>query len=341
VTPPEARFCRHCGAPLRTVATFGNDEPISPLAQTVPLSGEGLTTSNLGADEDGGTASDTRRVARAEMEQLLRRARFEVQPDGRRDGDGTTAVISDYAAPPTGELRQEAPSQVAVSAPAHSAQRAAVAARPRRSWALVTALLLLATLSGALLAYYFLRQRTTENAANVTNAANSNQPAEAVNANSAVAEAGVEAAGVPEAGPQAEETPQPSPRPSASVEQARAKRERGTETAVLQATPTPTPTASPVAQATPTEATAAPSPATTTNNSNGGTETTQASSDSFYFQAVNLVNGRDARSLSRAELLRALQLFQNVRSGPHVAEARKQAARLGREFDRLNKQSQR
>jgi hypothetical protein len=104
-------------------------------------------------------------------------------------------------------------------------------------------------------------------------------------------------------------------------------------------TPTPTPVA---AQTTPAQT--APSPQTTpatANSNNSVTQAAQASSDDFYFQAVNLVNGRHPRTMPRAELLRALQLFQNVRSGTHAADARRQAAQLVRELDRLNKQSQR
>jgi hypothetical protein len=348
-TPPEARYCRHCGAPLRTVATYGSGggETISPLAQTVPLSGEGLTTDNLGAEQDGGTVLETKRVVRAEMEQLLRHSRFNAAPDGKPDGDGTTTVISDYAAPPTGELVQAAPTPVAaIPAPAQSAQRAPAATRPRRSWVLATTLLLLATLFGALLAYYFLRQRATQSAATVTNVtgeANGNQAAEPANspvADSPVAEGGVEAAEAPDvAPPQPEATATPAPKTSASIEathEARARQERETEAPALAGTPTPAPSASPLTQATPAQ-TQTPAPA----RSNSDAQTAQANSDTFYFQAVSVVNGRAPRSLPRAELLRALQLFQNVVSGPHVAEARKQAAQLGRELDRLNKQSQR
>lgn len=350
LTPPEARYCRHCGAPLRTAANYGTNETISPLAQTVPLSGEGLTTSNLGTSDDGGAAPDTKRVVRAEMEQLLRRSRFNAPPDGKPDGDGTTTIINDYAAPPTGELAPAAQTTVAASAPAPAAQHAtATARRPRRALVPVAVLLLLVTLSGTLLAYYFLRHRTTESAANVANASNSNQAAEP--ANSPVAEAGTVEAKAPDALPSPEattgETPQPSPKPSASIDatrEARARQEREreaeTETPVLSGTPTPAPTASPVVQPTPAQTqakTQTPPPAPAKTNG----DATQATADTFYFQAVNLVNGREPRTLPRAELLRALQLFQNVTSGPHAAEARKQAVRLGRELDRLNKQSQR
>jgi hypothetical protein len=356
LTPPEARFCRHCGAPLRSVNTFGNNESISPLAQTVPLSSEGLTTSSLGTDEAEGTAAETKRVAHAEMERLLRQSRFEVAPDGRNDGDDATLLNSDYAAPPTGELIEKTPAPAVSSpAPARAVERnASAAARPRRSRALMTGLLLLAALSGAFLAYYFLRQRAPQPAVDVTanGAANSNQAVESINANAEATSAGVvEETAQSNAGPQPEETPQTSPKPGASPEptrDARAKQEqkaeRTTETPML--TPTPTP-ASPTASPNTTSAQTTPSPQQTTtppsaNSNNSGTQAAQtAKSDDFYFQAVNLVNGRAPRALPRAELLRAIQLFQNVRSGPHAAEARRQAARLGRELDRLNKQSQR
>ncbi|MBV9960513.1 MAG: tetratricopeptide repeat protein [Acidobacteria bacterium] len=57
----------------------------------------------------------------------------------------------------------------------------------------------------------------------------------------------------------------------------------------------------------------------------------------YYAQALNIVQGRDVKSLQRAELLRALQLFQNVKGGPHADEARKYADRLGKEYDRRRK----
>lgn len=351
-TPPEARFCRHCGAPLKVGSNFGTGEHISPLAQTVPLSSEGLTTSSLSSDE--GTAADTRRVARAEMEHLFRRSRFEAAPDGKSDGGGPATVNSDYAAPPTGEIMEKPPAAVSAAAPVPVVARpAAASTRPRRLRVLATALLLLATLSGAILAYYFLRQRAPENAANVTNEVGGNQSAEAVNTNAAVAQSGVSDVEQPPAPPTQETTPQPAPTPSASVEptrdvRAKQERERASETlppASTTASPASTPAL--ITQATPPSPSPQTTPAQTTTpatpNSTGGgpSQAAQPGVDDFYFQAVNIVNGRDPRSLPRAELLRALQLFQNVKSGPHAAEARRQATRLGRQLDRLNKQSPR
>lgn len=344
-TPPEARFCRHCGAPLRTGASFEH-EPISPLAQTVPLSGEGHTTNSLGTDETGRHAPETKRVRQSEIEHLLRRTNFEAAPDSNSDGDGSAALNSDYAAPQTGELvpKQNAPAAAAPAPASSTASAARDGARTPRSWVLMTGLLLLATLSGALLAYYFLRQRAAQSAGETVIASNSNQAAEqtfgptteTANVNAPAVEAETV-----ETAPQPQESPTPAARPSASVEPSRdartARQEREREKqapAVPLSTPSPAPTVSPAAQTQPT-----PAPSPVDGGANG--TATQANSDAFYFQAVNIVNGREPRLLKRAELLRALQLFQNVTSGPHSAEARRQAARLGRELDRLDKQSQR
>jgi tetratricopeptide (TPR) repeat protein len=65
--------------------------------------------------------------------------------------------------------------------------------------------------------------------------------------------------------------------------------------------------------------------------------TPESNDERFYSQALNIVQGRDVKSLQRAELLRALQLFQNVRNGAHAADARKYADRLGKEYDRRRK----
>ncbi|HEX8493527.1 MAG TPA: zinc ribbon domain-containing protein [Pyrinomonadaceae bacterium] len=343
VTPPEARFCRHCGAPLRTGRTLGGNDTVSPLAQTVPLSGEGFTTSSLSTDETGRPAPETKRVGQAEIKHLLRHTRFESTPDSKNDGDGSATLNSDYAAPQTGELTEKTPATAA--ALAYSAERASAISRPRRLWPTMAVVLLLATLSAALLAYYFLRQRQPSNAVELTSEANSNQTTESVNTNTPA-----EQAGVSSVEPSPEETPQPSPAPSASVERTRDARVQQEQRESATATPAPagastplTPTPTPVAAQT-TPAQTAPSPQTTpatANSNNSVTQAAQASSDDFYFQAVNLVNGRHPRTMPRAELLRALQLFQNVRSGTHAADARRQAAQLVRELDRLNKQSQR
>jgi hypothetical protein len=332
---PDVRFCRHCGTPLKVSATFDENQPISPLAQTVPLSGEGLTTSSLGTDEKG--TPETGRVRAAELDQLLRRPRFDTSPDGE---SLHTSVAPDqlYAAPQTAVLVPPA-TTMAAPAPAPNALPPASSPRRRRAWIWMTGVLLLVVLPCALLAYYFLRPSATEQAQETQPVVNANQTTEPLKDN-----AGGET-GVANTEPQTEETPQPTPKASPSVEasrDARAKQERERETPTPQPlnSPTPVQTTPAIVQATP-PPTQTPTPAPLIGSSNGKTTTAQGdNADTFYFQAVNLVNGRDPRTLQRAELVRALQLFLNVKSGPHRGEASQQAERLGKELDRRRRQSQ-
>lgn len=333
VTAPEARFCRHCGAVVKAAATLGDGETVSPLAQTIPLDGSGHPTSGLSTDNAGSSASDTQRVERAEMERLLRRSRFETKFD-KRD-DAASSADADYAAPQTGELTPRASIPAAVSAPAQTIAHSARQPRSRRAWMMIA--LLLVTLSGAVLAYYFLSQRAQKNAGEVTAVTNSNSAVEAANVNSSAETVSPEEVRAINAGAQPDETPRPTPKPSASSEPPRDTRQReGQAPALVTNTSVPAPTAAPVVQEPPTTA---PPPAPAPVNDNSGTPV-EANTDAFFFQAVNLVNGRDPRSLQRAELLRALQLFQNVKSGAHAAAARREAARLGKELDRRRKYSQ-
>lgn len=331
VTAPEARFCRHCGAVLKAAATLSDSEPVSPLAQTIPLDGAGHPTSGLSADDAGGSASNTQRVERAEMERLLRRSRFETTFDKR---DAAAIAAADYAAPQTGELTPLANMPAPASMPIQTKGHSTGQPRSRRAWVLMVGLVL-ATLSGVALAYYFLRPRTERSAGEVVAASNSNNPAEAANVNSSAGTVGKEEVGASNVEAPPGETPRPTPKPSASNEPPRDTRERqGQAPALATNTPMTVPTAAPVVQATPTPA---PSPAPSPVN--GGTPV-EANADAFFFQAVNLVNGRDPRSLQRAELLRALQLFQNVKRGEHAAAARREAERLGKELDRRRKYPQ-
>ena len=57
-------------------------------------------------------------------------------------------------------------------------------------------------------------------------------------------------------------------------------------------------------------------------------------SDASYYLGLNLVEGRDARALSRGQLVAALNYFQRARRGRHSAEARRREEELGREYDR-------
>ncbi|HKC65404.1 MAG TPA: tetratricopeptide repeat protein [Pyrinomonadaceae bacterium] len=79
---PEARFCRQCGAPLKAGGALEGEEPVSPLAQTVPLKGEGRATDGLSAEDERRGTSRTSRVDRAEIDDILRRVEAEFAQDG-------------------------------------------------------------------------------------------------------------------------------------------------------------------------------------------------------------------------------------------------------------------
>ncbi|HVF51806.1 MAG TPA: tetratricopeptide repeat protein [Pyrinomonadaceae bacterium] len=68
----EARFCRRCGAPLRTNSADDNSQLVSPLAATVPLSDIGRATDSLSPEDPRRSGPETTRVNRAELDSLLR-----------------------------------------------------------------------------------------------------------------------------------------------------------------------------------------------------------------------------------------------------------------------------
>jgi Tfp pilus assembly protein PilF len=60
--------------------------------------------------------------------------------------------------------------------------------------------------------------------------------------------------------------------------------------------------------------------------------------EKLYIEGLRMMNGRDAKKLGRAELVRSLELFQYASlSGPHRNEARRAADNLGKEYDRRRK----
>lgn len=174
VALPEARFCRLCGAPLKAGGGVGESEPaVSPKAQTAPLKNDGRSTDGLPADDPQRGATDTSRVGRAEMEEILRRveadyrqggeARQEPQP--ARTGAAQTAALS---AEPGTDAR-----------PAVAATPAASAAQPvqppagagsKRLWTFAAVALLCVALVAGVLAFVLSRR------ANSTDTSASAQP---------------------------------------------------------------------------------------------------------------------------------------------------------------------
>jgi tetratricopeptide (TPR) repeat protein len=434
---PEARFCRLCGTPLHAGRAREGETPVSPLAQTIPLTGEGRATDGLSHDE----ARDTTRVGRAEVEDLLRRA--PAPADDKPPGDGTgSAPEKNGAQTTTLTASAAAPDQAPVAA-----ENAAAAPNTssRRRWQAVAVALLCVALVAVILAFVLSRRSgpATEDSSSPISISDQQQlvaeklaeaetllaggefnraitvlrsaaklsPAnaevrmrlgnalertgardEAIAEYKAAAEAGLEneaawralasaqfeeklyseaadsyqrvlalvgegdaetqlahaeslrlAGRVDEAraayqsiyrtygsaSPEIARTARarlaelgPAPSPSAGAEQQRPRveaegeEERGTEVASASPTPQPAPTAA--ATQTPAE--------------------TRVDYDSYYFQAVNIVNGRDPKQIERAELLRALALFQKAAlGGSHRIEAQRYADRLGKEYDRRRK----
>lgn len=449
-TVPEARFCRLCGAPLKTgVSGHESEAPVSPLAQTIPLTGEGRATDGLGSEEARRAVSDTSRVGRAEMENLLRRSAAATPARQLEDGDG------ERSAPPTTILKTEQnnapePDSASAAAPVASAS-AAVEAQPsanasaRRRWQVLAIALLCVALVAVLLAFILSRRSSTTDAEGSSAPISISDQKQLVGEKLAEAEtflaagefnraitalraavkldpASVEAhmrlgntlertGARTEAIDEYRAATQSNPEDvaawraladaqfaekrytdaaesyhrlvtatnekdlddatrlayadalrlagrteearaayqkislsapaevaqaarqhlaelgptAASTERPRDDAERaGQQTqqpaAVESGTPEPTPT--PVARAT-------PSPA--------GTAPAQSDADSYYFKAMNIVNGRDPKKLSDGELTAALNYFLRAQNGTHGAEARRYAERLGREYDRRRK----
>ena len=154
----EARFCRYCGAPLKVSGERDEDEaPVSPLAQTVPLTDDGRTTEGLTAtDGPGQTAPDTAKIGPAEMENILRRSRLEqsIAPESH-EVENAFAAFESRATPSTAKIKNTAPPAAASSAatgPDSSHTRA------RRVWPILAfAILGLATVAG-LLAFFSARR---------------------------------------------------------------------------------------------------------------------------------------------------------------------------------------
>jgi tetratricopeptide (TPR) repeat protein len=164
-TVPEARFCRLCGAPLKTGGAHEVDGPISPLAQTIPLTGEGRATDGLGADEARRNASDTSRVGRAEMENLLKRvAAAHDQPEGYVAGEKSahqTTTLGPGQPEPVVEASAQIPAQAAVATEEAAGARPSTNARARRMWQVAAVALLCVALVAAVLAFVLSRRASS------------------------------------------------------------------------------------------------------------------------------------------------------------------------------------
>ncbi|HKQ99796.1 MAG TPA: hypothetical protein VJT09_03935, partial [Pyrinomonadaceae bacterium] len=168
---PEARFCRLCGTPLKAGGSLDGEAPVSPLAQTIPLTGEGRPTDGLGQDDARRAPSDTSRVGRAEMENLLRRAPVG-QPKQIVDGDGeksapqTTTLAAEQAATVEGPVAEVSPGAVATVAAAEpTGAQPPPNVRARRMWQVLAVVLLCVALVAGVLAFVLSRRASSTEAA--------------------------------------------------------------------------------------------------------------------------------------------------------------------------------
>ncbi|HEY9405544.1 MAG TPA: hypothetical protein VIQ24_23040, partial [Pyrinomonadaceae bacterium] len=85
LAPHDARYCRHCGAPLQRLGA-ANDAggDISPIANTVPLSGNNQTDEIVATPAQQSAASQTSEVTHEEMYDLWRRG---IRGGEVRDGE--------------------------------------------------------------------------------------------------------------------------------------------------------------------------------------------------------------------------------------------------------------
>jgi tetratricopeptide (TPR) repeat protein len=169
---PGARFCRACGAPLTTGGSaHDSDVPVSPLAQTIPLTGEGRATDGLTSEEARRTAADTSRVGRSEMENILRRAPA-MTPDKQAtdtDGNGeksasqtTTLAIQNFTpAPDPAPSSSNTPTVAAASSPP---VQPSTTIRSRRMWQVLAIVLLCVALVAGVLAFILSRRASSTDA---------------------------------------------------------------------------------------------------------------------------------------------------------------------------------
>ncbi len=147
--------------------------------------------------------------------------------------------------------------------------------------------------------------------------------------------------------------PTPTPGQKNASEQARTNEPGADENAnVAQpnanvATPAPTPAPTPPPAPTPSR----PAASTPAEHYRRGTELWSSNRsaalgefraagnnpDAHYYLGLGMVEGRDLRSLKRAEIVAALQLFQSAQRGQFAEQARARAKQLEREFDRLQR----
>ena len=177
---PEARFCRLCGAPLKPASLHDGDAHVSPLAQTIPLTGEGRATDGLTVDDPQHSSPDTSKVGRAEMESILRRVQADYANDGRKAAKDSVETAT------TAETTTLAPQLTAPAQPINSPVAASTSStaqaiqpapnvRSRRMWQVAAASLLCVALVAGVLAFVLSRRASSADAGSASPIAISDQ----------------------------------------------------------------------------------------------------------------------------------------------------------------------
>lgn len=173
-----ARFCRVCGALLKRSGepADGDGGAVSPGARTIPLTNEARPTRGM-TDDPHAPVTNTSKVKRAEMDDLLRRPRA-AEPVQTHRADRLKAAADDIhrSAPPTNELKlpPEIPTETMPTIPALVAPsriQTKPIARTRRRWPVILiGLLLFVALVAGLFVLLSSRQRELPVASNTGNA---------------------------------------------------------------------------------------------------------------------------------------------------------------------------
>ncbi|MBC7910693.1 MAG: tetratricopeptide repeat protein [Pyrinomonadaceae bacterium] len=454
---PGARFCRVCGTPLQTSTGADTGNAVSPLAQTIPLAGEGRPTDGIAPEDFGFSKPETGKVGQDEFERLVRRP----QNGGESQPQLDAGVLSRSNAPTVVmETEQAGDGANTVSPSSAGAGQPPVApapavARPRRTWQFIAIGLLCIALVAGALAIFYSRQPSSSEVGGSTPISISDQKKlvdeQLAEADALLATGDIDGAiaklryavkidpsnseahrrlghALEKKGERSEaiDEYQAATRSDASntaawralaaaqfndgrysdsaesytqlinamderevddnlrleyadalqkagrIEDARAQYQRVTDSESLDLarraseqlkllpppvgdentnnannardhraedlaaqTRTPDANASQAANNTTIVPVQQPAPVAAAPPNNRAPENNNP--DKLYFEALNIVQGRDVKTLQRAELLRAMQLFQNVKSGPHSSDAKKQEKRLGKEYDRRRK----
>ena len=137
-TSPEARFCRACGRLLKRPGSPTDGGGVSPGAKTVPLTGEGRPTKGIAADGSQTPVTNTSKVKRAEMDEILRRPHPKEYAPTLVD-DGSSAAPDDIhaSAPSTNELTPLPEATQPTPAAPPVASRVGANRRARRTWPII------------------------------------------------------------------------------------------------------------------------------------------------------------------------------------------------------------